>query len=81
MAKESNDDSGVDPEVFLEDLIKDPIDFSEFKTEDGSDFVYSSIDLALDRLRPRDAEKYVPRLKMVGYDVKWVAPAVIESIN
>lgn len=69
------------PEAFLDGLISDPMDMSGFKTEGGSAFVYSAIEDTLGELRPRDAERYVSQLNKKGYNVKWVAPAVIEPIN
>ena len=74
-------DARVEPEAFLENLILDPINFGDFKTEDGNAFVYSAIDSALDRLSPRVAERYVSRLQKVGYDVNWVAPAIIDIVD
>lgn len=82
MEEKKNFSPKENPDGFLENLISDPIDFGDFKTEDGEAFVYTAIDMALDRLRPKVAERYVPRLLRVGYSgVKWVAPAVIESVD
>lgn len=68
------------PEAFLDGLVSNPMNMGDFKTEDGEAFVYSAIDCALDKLKPRDAEGYVSRLSNEGYDTRWKAPAIIDPI-
>jgi len=58
------------PQLFLEDLVRNPIDFNTLETEDAGAFLTGSIMTALSSLTSRDvAEAYISRLKEMGYAV------------